>query len=117
MGIVTNPSRVDVIKGDQGIVTGLNKYWITTPWDRCAPIPITPEWLERLGFTKHHRGNLVLGMGYFELEFAIKNGWLYLSRNEYEDMLSHIKYVHQLQNLYFAITGQELTIRPETAER
>lgn len=27
-----------------------------------------------------------------------------------------IKYVHQLQNLYFALTGQELELRPETPD-
>ena len=27
------------------------------------------------------------------------------------DSLPHIKYVHQLQNLYFALTGKELTIK------
>ena len=26
-------------------------------------------------------------------------------------LIPHIKYVHQLQNLYFALTGEELTIK------
>ena len=30
---------------------------------------------------------------------------------EIEDKNINIKYVHQLQNLYFALTGEELTIK------
>lgn len=30
----------------------------------------------------------------------------------YKEYNIEIKYVHQLQNLYFALTGEELTIKP-----
>lgn len=73
------------------------------------PIPLTEEWLVKLGFdsTPHHE-NVVY---YYNVNFdfrieAYSNG--YISFEEWADL----KYVHQLQNLYFALTEQELTIKP-----
>lgn len=34
----------------------------------------------------------------------------YIDKNDNQPLIS-IKYVHQLQNLYFALTGKELTIK------
>lgn len=71
-------------------------------------IPITPEWLERLGFTIGKR-SIYKDFGFLGVEY--ENGKLYVNVNEYEDSLSHIRYVHQLQNLFHSLTGQELTIK------
>ena len=70
------------------------------------PIPLTEEWLLKLGFSnKGDKGKLrvVLSgkLGYI-------NGRTYY--NSWAILESQPKYVHQLQNLYFALTGQELTI-------
>jgi hypothetical protein len=74
------------------------------------PIPLTEEWLLKFGFAKTENGWLALD---------ICNDWSYLywerlaglelSVNKYQITMPHIKYVHQLQNLYFALTGEELT--------
>lgn len=77
------------------------------------PIPISPEWLERFGFYRH-RDSFSLSFGIYDAEFDTKNGYFYLSCNEYEDLVEHIKYVHQLQNLYFALTGEELKVKEES---
>jgi hypothetical protein len=74
-------------------------------------IPLTEEWLKKFGFT-------------FDDNFKISylspdvNNWqmrIFTSSNGYEWVISimhkiEIKYVHQLQNLYFALTGEELKI-------
>jgi hypothetical protein len=84
-------------------------------WD-YEGIPITPEWLERLGFkldhTKqswHHRV-FVNGDGSFQIEeyndeyrFGVNDGEYYIGPK--------MLHVHQLQNLFFALTGQELTVK------
>jgi hypothetical protein len=80
------------------------------------PIPLTPDWLDKLGIRYKE------GLGY-SYPFA-ENFNLYLTKgvfrdcqctimqySEGEELLKHIKYVHQFQNLYFALTGEELTIR------
>lgn len=84
-----------------------------------TPIPLTEEWLVRFGFKK-----LVNSCSYFItdiLYLALCNNDFFIVSTEYEDeeppFLYHpevahkleIKYVHQLQNLYFSLTGEELT--------
>lgn len=73
---------------------------------KYAPIPLTEEWVLKLGFknkTIYIKGiclylvNEGMSGGFQDNEYGI---------NEYVD----IKYVHQLQNLYFALTGEELTV-------
>lgn len=78
------------------------------------PIPITSEWLERFGF-------YCLSVGVFEritrsmdMRFRILkvSGNLFIIGN-YESSARPIQYVHQLQNLYFALTGEELNQHPD----
>ena len=88
-------------------------YTIRTGMDifQCAdlnPIPITPEWLERLGFAVGKR-SIYKDFGFFEVEY--ERDQLYIGINEYQDSLYHIQYVHQLHNLVYALTGQELIIK------
>ena len=82
--------------------------------NEIKPIPLTEEWLLKFGFeiiwdskylTQYTlQSNM---MFHYELDKP-KNIW-YARFGKYE--LEHIKYVHQLQNLYFALTGEELTIK------
>lgn len=78
------------------------------------PIPITEEWLLKFGFVKegryYARGvHQRLFSGLMELKFdRLLKMWVF-SIGRYSD-ITRIEYVHQLQNLYFALTGEELTI-------
>ena len=79
-----------------------------------SPIPLTPEWLERFGF-EYEEG---FADDYTKEPISLYNnpfleGWTVetiFSELIKENMLN-IKYVHQLQNLYFALTGQELELK------
>jgi hypothetical protein len=71
----------------------------------CKPIPLTEEWLLKFGFKKVEGWD---DMFYFE----IGNFQVYeynVSGFEFNDF--DIKHVHQLQNLYYALTNEELTIK------
>ena len=84
-----------------------------TPFEKYyQPIPLTEEWLLKFGFK------------YESIHFVNKNGYC-KSGDNYSIQLSinkdcfrfhnphfnlEIKHVHQLQNLYFALTNKELTI-------
>lgn len=72
-------------------------------------IPLSQEWLVRFGFENDF---IELQSPEITLNIASKvNGiWLYLddSLSKMVFPLNLIKYVHQLQNLYFALTGKEL---------
>lgn len=86
------------------------------------PIPLTEEWLIKFGAKK------VKGIGdkywysiilFDEVEnwnkpfiyYSPDNDYAELLDSEHEERITVIKYVHQLQNLYFALTGEELELK------
>jgi len=79
------------------------------------PIPLTEEWLIKFGFEKDDTGVDMFDQDYhewYQKEFPIIGVLCQSSDKEYlfdenTDKL-RIKYVHQLQNLYFALTSEEL---------
>lgn len=84
-----------------------------------CPIPLTPEWLERLEFESESERSYIFeyrDREYFTIGWRddLSDGdgavWLY---PVIEGMMSlpHIKSVHQLQNLFFVLTGDELTVK------
>ena len=79
---------------------------------RPKPIPLTEEWLIKFGFDKAginvFRWYKKSGRNYhtFHLNQKSSIGTFYYSRSRIQ-----INYVHQFQNLYFALTGEELTIK------
>jgi hypothetical protein len=88
--------------------------------DFIKPIPLTEEWLLKFGFEKYpylDKYKLIEKKGFIKKESSYMvlcyflNGYGFCT-NHGEDMQSFgnlsIEYVHQLQNLYFALTGQEL---------
>lgn len=84
-----------------------------------APIPITHVWLLRLGWQYlqgRTDGELTkdafkarLEIDYDEKGIKIKSRYLGLDEYRY---LDHIKFIHQLQNLYFFLEGVELEVKP-----
>jgi hypothetical protein len=84
-------------------------------YERVTGIPLTEEWLLKFGFiTKGVHYNFTLEN--IEIASAIRvistngRGKFYLDGDIPEWMKIKLEYVHQLQNLYFALTGEEITI-------
>jgi hypothetical protein len=78
------------------------------------PIPLTPEILQKCGMTKdNYWENCYLfteNEGMFSFEWKNDALVMYVGNTlEYESG-PDVKYLHQLQNLYFALTGEELNI-------
>lgn len=75
------------------------------------PIPLTEEWLLKFGFKKrndkYYKGRYFIEEGLSKL---FNNGMSFrITINNTESAYANsIKYVHQLQNLYYALTGEEL---------
>lgn len=79
------------------------------------PIPLTEEWLLKFGFLYngwnwdfqsyrfHAQGKNDRGE-FYNTEFGIRKN------KEVFNISFKIQYVHELQNLYFSLTGKELTI-------
>ena len=84
------------------------------------PIPLTEEWLVKFGFEHSSNGWYQMDMGfnqYFDfLNISIEQMKTSVSYEMDELLLNEIKHVHQLQNLYKALTGEELTIKELTKE-
>jgi hypothetical protein len=71
-----------------------------------SPIPLTEEWLLKFGFVKNNNNQFILMEGGVDILFNKDlNGWTCDGINFSINMTEH---VHQLQNLYFALTGTEL---------
>ena len=72
-------------------------------------IPITPEWLERLGYKSNIRKTM------FTIEFGEEKQLLTINCIAGEFSLSqygtHLRYIHQLQNLTHILSGNELPIK------
>ena len=78
------------------------------------PISLTEEWLLKFGFIRHHN-DYSNGIIYIknvpnntEFEWGVYPNELGSGIQIENRILLH--YVHQLQNLYFALTGEELTL-------
>jgi hypothetical protein len=87
------------------------KQWYLTENKQWSGIPLTEEWLLKFGF-KHDYEE------YYEIEnqeheFRIAktiDGFILAIGSEYH-VGQKFEHVHQLQNLCFALTGEELTIK------
>lgn len=74
----------------------------------CKPILLTEEWLLKFGFDKNLEKESSQG-GWVELIHNDVIGYRFAPDGAYGH--PEIKYVHQLQNLYFALTNEELIIK------
>lgn len=82
--------------------------------NELKPIPVTEEWLVKLGFHESSFSKLQLSV----LEYGwigYRHGKLYLCYCDGGDAqgqdLDHIEQIHQLQNLYVGLTNWELEIK------
>lgn len=118
------------INGEDKIcqIEGLNKEYVQLkvvnpldfledeiPIERCQPIELTPEWLERCGFERTGAtGDVYIKDGVaicinaagFEFEWPADH-W----DDDQEPNIRLIEHLHQLQNLYSALTGEELNVK------
>ena len=75
--------------------------------DEISPIPLTKVWLiDKFELMVLSNGTILSGC--YEIDFnPINEEWDVMLKG---GIITSIKYVHQLQNLYFALSGEELTI-------
>ena len=73
--------------------------------DDLKPIPLTEEWLLKFGFKKIG-GTIYKNIGSIEIGLTGKRFYIQIRCENIT--IQNIKHVHQLQNLYFALTNQEL---------
>lgn len=75
------------------------------------PLPLTEEWLLKFGFERYQDAYYYPYKKMFLCIQLPPNYAVGLCRKEdwaFYDRFEHVEYVHQLQNLYFALTNEEL---------
>ena len=78
-------------------------------FDLINPIPLTEEWLERFGFKEKSKWTFVLNTPSGRmLTYHLGTKIIHYGSDGYGSGEINCKYVHQLQNLYHALTGKEL---------
>lgn len=96
----------------EGMVTSINEYGVCLngydmriDYSELMPLTLDEEWFDKFGFNyrkynEHDKDGIQFFYDYNEKEY-----WLDGFSN------CRIKYVHQLQNLHFALTQTELEIK------
>lgn len=110
------------------------EIWNAHEIDECEnnpfvePVPLTEEWFFRFGFKKEmkapsHNHSNYYSIGVVDSKYSFsyasfREDWGFYhsytdapkdeDNDRYDFISCGIKYVHQLQNLYFALTGEEL---------
>ena len=91
------------------ICVGYKTIWAISKTDNDSfmyrPIPLTEEWLLKFGFRRFPWGLVV-----DDLLFKDDLKCSYLTLQVGNGFEVTINYVHQLQNLFFSLTGRELTV-------
>lgn len=96
-------AKVDSIDSVSGYVT-MCSHGDEFPMDQVSPIPLTPEWIEKLGFINNRISiNSLDHLCYCQYG----NSWSirYQTKGSGFTRDYGIAYIHQLQNLYYALTG------------
>jgi len=78
-------------------------------YQNTKPIPLTEDWLLKFGFEKKGSFYRIKNSRFVEVIMHDEG----IDVTNYSVLLPHIKSVHQLQNLYFALTNEELTIKQQ----
>jgi len=104
-------------KGYGAVVIDRSKYPLPEGW-KAQPIPLTEEILLKCGFNWSNQ------LESFEYKYGVESGFKWLAKysdinggykfwsNIHNCMLTskEFRYLHQLQNLYYSLTGKELEI-------
>lgn len=103
-----NKVSIDIV-GNNGLFTH----------DCFIPVELTPDLLEKCTFDVKYSGKNTganydawATIGFIQVKFLGKDVIVMQSTGGVRSTLDHIKYLHQLQNLYHALIGKELEYTP-----
>lgn len=102
----------------QGIVKNFYERGVHVGFGKCygfndlEPIPLTEEWLKRFGYVIIETNKCVEAFRenfrYSIQQVENSEHWFWCDG---QTVITNLKHVHQLQNLYFALTNEELTLK------
>lgn len=86
-----------------------DNFWYDIHDEIIEPIPITEDWLIRFGFEPKVMHFQKTGSHFYVYKRHTDNQLVYRTNN----FTIELKFIHQLQNLYFALTGEELKLKDD----
>lgn len=80
------------------------------------PIPLTEEWLRKLGFGKCEEHSMSKDIDdrvsiIYDYHFKMLYLTIVSLHNEEQTGLTHIEHVHELQNFWYSLAGEELELK------
>jgi len=121
-----NEDGINLFVEDDNNWSEIAQHWVAPEYkyEDLRPIPLTEEWLLKFGFKKWGRDDLPRTLNY-EMDwirifpsnsFCDFNGYGFMhykpNPNEAnESARCAFQYVHQLQNLFYCLCGEELTLK------
>ena len=116
IGNLVSYKNEDIVVADavsKDFILTHGQFKISTP--NIEPIPLTEQWLLDFGFEYKLRNEYAISIGDYTLLLSIEKDhiaviYVYAYDSE-ATFLKNIIYVHQLQNLYFALFQEELIIK------
>lgn len=102
------PYLIDLDENKEGYL--INSIWA----DEFEPIPLTEEVLKKCGFKYQLDDCYFLALGDNRYKYGLYYiGFIQLAKDIVPIAnFKHVIYLHQLQNLYFTLTGEELQYTP-----
>jgi hypothetical protein len=110
-GGYNNPGYVKVISIGESVINEWQDMGFSggASLKDIHPIPLTPEILDKCGFKERADTGLYSnGKNFFLHHYYLMDDEYCFRYNDYKSY--PIRFLHQLQNLYFALTGEELTV-------
>lgn len=110
---VPDRSDIDVVTVDLEVLSNIINFNNTEDYALYEPIQINQEWLRKLGFDMKsdftYHSQIDLDISHY-LTFIEKENLIIIECDDcnYNIKLDHIKYVHQLQNIYYYLMGFEI---------
>ena len=79
--------------------------------DDILPAELTEYWVRKFGFTHIENKTYIIDDGNYEVQFFDDCIRFYIAAYMDSPPSVEIKYIHELQNLYFFLSGKELKIK------
>lgn len=120
MGISTNELRIGNYVTEDGRLILIHDGFGIDHAHNFEAIPITEEWILKFGFEIKEVRDIIeylLNKAMFMFSIYRKVGYDVFFLSQYSEIdkdimgTTQIKYVHQLQNLYYSLTQEELALK------
>lgn len=98
-----------VVKQILELSVSFESFYSLERYEDLQPIPLTEDGLKSLGFVFTDMADMGIHIG-LKVNIEVSLNW-HEGRIWIGEACTHIQFVHQLQNLYYALTGQELTLK------